>query len=345
MVPMIVIGGCLGRLFGLVIRSIPFLGSFSEPSFFALIGSTSVLAGSGQIRLFLTVVMLEITDQLHLAPFVALAAIVSVLSAKLLSPHGLYHALIEQAGLPYLPLERSSHSHSKSHRHTHAHGQGRHVVGGGYHSEALVSDMMASPLITVQPTQSKAELVHTVLALAEHNGFPAVSDGGKLDGLLLRDELAYFPDSALVEVMMDRAPATVRPEWPISRAHRLFAALGLRHLLVVSKEGQVVGILTRHDLHEDPPHRPLLVAHDDHDAPTTRTETAPGSAASTPTSAAAAAAASANSREVGGGGGGGDISAPGTTLPLCAADALSSMPSRQTSGSSTVGPPPGAVVR
>ena len=49
MVPMIVIGGCMGRLVGLLARA--HLGSYCEPSFLALIGSTALLAGSGQIRL------------------------------------------------------------------------------------------------------------------------------------------------------------------------------------------------------------------------------------------------------------------------------------------------------
>ena len=57
---------------------------------------------------------------------------------------------------------------------------------------------------------------------------------------------------------MDRAPAMVTPEWPLERAHRLFAALGLRHLLVVSRAGRPVGMLTRHDLqqHQQGPHSP-----------------------------------------------------------------------------------------
>ena len=92
MIPMIVIGGCLGRLFGLLLHFGLGLTS-AEPAIFALVGSTSVLAGSGQIRLFLATVMLEITDQLRLAPFVVLAAMVATFTAECLSPHGLYHAL------------------------------------------------------------------------------------------------------------------------------------------------------------------------------------------------------------------------------------------------------------
>ena len=51
-------------------------------------------------------VMLETTGQLQLVPFVAVAALVGVAAAGTVTGHGLYHALIESAGIPYLPLER-----------------------------------------------------------------------------------------------------------------------------------------------------------------------------------------------------------------------------------------------
>merc|ERR1719502_1738049 len=98
---MILAGGCLGRLVGLFLHF--WLGvTDAEPGIFALVGSTAVLAGSGQIRLFLATVMLEITDQLVLAPYVVLAAMVATFVADKLTHHGLYHALIHQQGLPYL---------------------------------------------------------------------------------------------------------------------------------------------------------------------------------------------------------------------------------------------------
>ena len=301
MIPMIVIGGCLGRLFALGIGA--FVGYAAEPSIFALLGSTSVLAGSGQIRLFLTVVMLEITDQLHLVPYVALAAIVSVNVAGQISKHGLYHANIHQLRLPYLPLEREvqrpspcgcggggggrgkgggghsgangvMHGGSSSYANGGASNGGASNGGasnggsssGGVSDEAnggdgylpsnatdelFVTDVMASDLVTVHRCETKRDVLER-LRLATHNSFPVVDPtDGALDGLLLRSELDHFEsDDTPVEAMMDRAPACVRPEWPVERAHRLFSALGLRHLLVVSRNGEPVGLLTRHDLQQ-----------------------------------------------------------------------------------------------
>ena len=48
---------------------------------------------------------------------------------------------------------------------------------------------------------------------------------------------------------MNRAPLTLSPAAPAGRAHRLFAALGLRHVCVVDpSDGTVRGLITRRDL-------------------------------------------------------------------------------------------------
>jgi len=47
---------------------------------------------------------------------------------------------------------------------------------------------------------------------------------------------------------MDRAPLAVRPDAPAERAHAVFVALGLRHLVVTDARGGVRGLITRKDL-------------------------------------------------------------------------------------------------
>jgi CBS domain-containing protein len=48
---------------------------------------------------------------------------------------------------------------------------------------------------------------------------------------------------------MNVGPLIVLPNTPASRVFHLFSAMGLRHLPVVSPDGEVVGMITRHDLH------------------------------------------------------------------------------------------------
>ena len=51
--------------------------------------------------------------------------------------------------------------------------------------------------------------------------------------LFLLDEAAHFGDEASVEEMMDRSPLTCHAGWPLDRAHRVMASMGLRHLVVL----------------------------------------------------------------------------------------------------------------
>jgi len=237
----------------------------AEPSIFALIGSTAVLAGSGQIRLFFATVMLEITGQLQLVPFVALAAMVATFTASMFSDHGLYHALIHQMGLPYLPLERGS---DKDHEHAAHGGQRRSALDlccrwlfsecwcyrtwtAPKKDPVLVKEVMATPVACVERGQTKSD-IQSCLKDESHNAFPVICSDGKLHGLLLKAELEdkHFEPETKVEKIADVAPACIGDEWPLERAHHLFTALGLRHLLVIDRDGRPVGMLTRHDLQE-----------------------------------------------------------------------------------------------
>ncbi|KAL1518469.1 hypothetical protein AB1Y20_002761 [Prymnesium parvum] len=258
MVPLIVIGGCLGRLFCLLLLDAhAFQASTSplEPGLFALLGSTAVLAGSGQIRLFFTVVMLEVTDQLNFAPYVALTAIVSVLVANCLVAHGLYHALIEEASLPYVPHERPPDFDIRHHA-THDEQPAAPLQSPSRAiwqeppdvERVLVADIMSTTLVTIRLEQTKAD-VERAEWLGGHHGFPVLCRAGKLRGLLQLGELAHFASDTPLWDIIDRAPCCVHLNWPVERAHRLFASLGLRHIIVMDAEYQrPVGMVTRHDL-------------------------------------------------------------------------------------------------
>ena len=47
---------------------------------------------------------------------------------------------------------------------------------------------------------------------------------------------------------MNRFPITVNGETPVSRAYNIFLLMGLRHLCVVDRYNQVIGLVTRKDL-------------------------------------------------------------------------------------------------
>ena len=270
MVPLIIIGGCVGRLFCIWASNLRYFRDRDlplEPGLFALLGATGVLSGSGQIRLFFTMVMLEVTNQLDLVPYVALTAIVSTFVAKVFTVHGLYHALIEDAALPYVPCERppdfdirplaaSLHStapaSSSSSQHLqplHSHVSSRRVwVEPADAPLVYVADIMSTTLVTLRLGLTKADVLE-LTDLDGHHGFPVLSETGRLQGLLTLDELDYFGSDTPIADILDTAPCCVHSHWPVERAHRLFASLGLRHMIVMDREyARPIGIVTRHDL-------------------------------------------------------------------------------------------------
>ncbi|KAJ8614483.1 hypothetical protein CTAYLR_000871 [Chrysophaeum taylorii] len=65
------------------------------------------------------------------------------------------------------------------------------------------------------------------------------------------DTLPHYSEVHLhLERVMVRSPHLVYEDCPVSRAYRLFVTMGARHLLVVNHDGDLTGILTRHDMFE-----------------------------------------------------------------------------------------------
>ena len=92
---------------------------------------------------------------------------------------------------------------------------------------------------------------NTLLSAAQGagaGGGGSSSGDGDSDGSGDEDAAAAAIDAAVMEMVMDRAPCVVSEEAPLSRVHAMFRALGLRHLVVLSRDGRVVGIITRKDL-------------------------------------------------------------------------------------------------
>ena len=160
-----------------------------------------------------------------------------------------------------MPLERAADAHAGAPVGP-AMGRDATITGESSHSHRvlLVADFMAKPLVTVSRGQTKAD-VTPHFAIERHNSFPVIAPDGTLDGLLLKAEMEHFDETARVEDMADRAPATVGLSWPIERAHRMFIALGLRHLLVCERDGRPIGMLTRHDRYAPKEHPEIRAPH------------------------------------------------------------------------------------
>jgi chloride channel 7 len=116
-VPMLLIGAIYGRIIGNVCVSIVY-GSgvidytnpamwWVDPGIFALIGSASFFGGVSRLTMSLTVIMVEITNDVHMLLPIQTAIIVAKWIADY-STHSLYHALIELKCIPFLDFNINS---------------------------------------------------------------------------------------------------------------------------------------------------------------------------------------------------------------------------------------------
>uniref|UniRef100_A0A0D9W5D3 Chloride channel protein n=2 Tax=Leersia perrieri TaxID=77586 RepID=A0A0D9W5D3_9ORYZ len=277
-IPVILAGATYGRIVGTLLGPISDL----DPGLFALLGAASFLGGTMRMTVSVCVILLELTNDLHMLPLVMLVLLISKTIADSFNK-GVYDQIVVMKGLPFMEA--------------HAEPFMRHLVAG---------DVVSGPLISFSGVEKVGNIVHA-LRITGHNGFPVVdeppvSEAPELVGLVLRSHLLVllkgknfmkekvktsgsfvlrrfgafefakpgsgkglkiedldFTDDELemyvdLHPITNTSPYTVVETMSLAKAAVLFRALGLRHLLVVPKtpgRPPIVGILTRHDfMHE-----------------------------------------------------------------------------------------------
>jgi H+/Cl- antiporter ClcA len=286
-VPMLLIGGSFGRLFGLLwlkikvamcsnyegIDTLKFTNSefddagydvyqwassyrwmvrdckLPDPGTFAVIGMSAFMGGSGRISVMLAIVMLELTGDAGLIAPVGLVCVLSMLVGNMFN-HGLYHGLIPIMNIPYL-----------------------NALPAQVMYVSRVTEIMGCNVVCLPQHCSINELrvlqVRIQKGRTTHNAFPVVQDdfNKTLVGLLRRTEMnklfahinsndqtvvgrIFHPVDGTIDLTQycDRSPLTVTSNSTVSRAYEVFRKLGLRHLVVLGRDGTVVGMVTRKDL-------------------------------------------------------------------------------------------------
>ncbi|CAL9112842.1 unnamed protein product [Musa acuminata var. zebrina] len=273
-IPVILAGASYGRLVGTLLGPISKL----DEGLFALLGAASFLGGTMRMTVSVCVILLELTNDLMILPFVMLVLLISKTVADCFNK-GVYDQMVKLKGFPFMEA--------------HAEPYMRNLKAG---------DVVSGPLITLAGVEKVGNIVHA-LKWTRHNGFPVVneppfSDARELCGLALKSHLLvllkgkgftkervstgaadvlrrFDPfdfakagsgkgvkleeldiDDAEMEMYVDlhpivnRSPYTVKETMSLAKAAVLFRELGLRHLCVVPKSpggSPVAGILTRHD--------------------------------------------------------------------------------------------------
>ncbi|XP_021349957.1 chloride channel protein C-like isoform X2 [Mizuhopecten yessoensis] len=187
LVPMLLVGGLYGRLIGILMTTMFGVHSgenlsywaWMDPGVFALIGAASFFGGVTRLNLAVTVIMMELTNDVQ----VLLPVMVSVMISKWVGDfftHPVYHALMELKCIPFLdPEPRVTIEKNRLNLELYL---ARHV--------------MSSPVISIRTKSSVLDLAKLLLETS-HGGFPVVkvierSGDEVFQGMITRLELSVL---------------------------------------------------------------------------------------------------------------------------------------------------------
>ncbi|XP_058458146.1 H(+)/Cl(-) exchange transporter 7 isoform X2 [Malaya genurostris] len=277
-IPTLLVGAAWGRLMGtIVVLAFPASSMFVHPGKYALIGAAAQLGGTVRMTLSLTVILLETTGNIEFV----LPIIVTLMSAKWMGDffnEGIYDTQIKTSKVPMLPwhvdskLEKCFASNImnqpviclrrrekvnyiidvlNSTRHN-----GFPVVDDDEYSTRgngrLVGLILRSQLVVIlkhsmyiETHRHWRDLISIEHFRKEYPRHPTIKD------LRISEDKTIKNYTVDMTTFMNPSPYSVGPETSVPRAFQLFRAQGLRHLVVVTLENRVRGMITRKDFLRD----------------------------------------------------------------------------------------------
>uniref|UniRef100_A0A2M4A177 Chloride channel protein n=1 Tax=Anopheles triannulatus TaxID=58253 RepID=A0A2M4A177_9DIPT len=273
-IPTLLIGAAWGRLTGtLIIMAFPASSAFVSPGKYALIGAAAQLGGVVRMTLSLSVIILETTGNIGFI----LPIILTLMAAKWSGDYfneGIYDSQIRMSRVPMLPwhvepefqqlLARSIMAQPvvvvrveekvqylldilKNTTHN-----GFPVVEDGDDGSRVngrvIGLILRSQLVVIlkrsfyqESSRFWESTVNIEAFRDEYPRYPAVGD------LHVSEDKLSGHFTVNMSIFMNPSPYSVEEGTSVPRLFQLFRALGLRHLIVVSSENRVRGIITRKD--------------------------------------------------------------------------------------------------
>ncbi|OQR90858.1 channel voltage activated chloride channel [Achlya hypogyna] len=259
-IPCILSGAALGRLFGGLMQSDSI--NYMHLSTYSLVGAAAMLGGVTRMTISLTIILLEATGDLQYA----LPLMMTLMSARWVGnwlSDGLYDVHIHGRGIPFLdwsppaafetftvahvmkeePLylcKRESVGHllstvlERPHDHAWAvvDADGSHVLTGTLQRSTLCA-------LLLDKTTWRDEFLRGSFEADERENSIEAVDFSKSD----RDTIINL------ERYINPSPFLIPVEASAAQAYRLFRSLGLSSLCVVTKTGELAGIITRDELY------------------------------------------------------------------------------------------------
>jgi chloride channel 7 len=147
----LLVGAGFGRFVGLLVQLL-FPSMKIDPGVYALIGASAFIGGVSRMTISMTVIILEITNDLQYLFPIMLVIMISKWVGDIFT-HPLYDMLLHLKDVPYLESKPS------------------YVM-----SKLKCSDIMVKPVIVLHETKETVEKIVQILASTDHNGFPVVRD-------------------------------------------------------------------------------------------------------------------------------------------------------------------------
>ncbi|XP_076440006.1 H(+)/Cl(-) exchange transporter 7-like isoform X2 [Babylonia areolata] len=284
-IPSLLIGAGWGRLVGMGFQFIP---NFQvDPGKYALIGAAAQLGGIVRMTVSLTVIIMEATGNISLGLCIMIALICAkwmgdFVGKKLGCEHGIYDMHIHLASVPILDWEPPPLTATKHAREVMSHPVTvfRMVENVGHIVDVLKRELHNGfPVVdnydhdhhqNSGPDETFGKfrgtiLRHQLIVLLKRKVWVENPDYNKLVRSLtmldFRDNYPRYPPihhisispiereyKVNLEPFMNTSPYTVNETASFSRIFKLFRGLGLRHLVVINGDSEVLGMVTRKDL-------------------------------------------------------------------------------------------------
>lgn len=230
-IPMLVIGSTVGRLFGVGLVNLFALHnvdgqsayyvdhSWMDPGVFAVIGAGAFFGGVSRMAMSLSVIMVELSGELHYLLPVMVAITVAKATADYLT-QPLYHALLHLDWVPYLP----------------------HDVPVDV-EQFTAEDVMCSSVVSFGLHEQTATVVHA-LQSCTHHAFPVVARERRADGVM-RSKFVGLVTREDIQLMLSLPQLIAPPDEEERRAEAAaIAALEQNREPPVSKRSAAVSKMT-----------------------------------------------------------------------------------------------------
>jgi CIC family chloride channel protein len=247
--PTLFIGLVFGAVFGRGIEALHLEGITSDPQAYAIVGMAAMMAGV--VRSPITAIMLvfELTNDYRLILPIMLAAVVCIYLTNRFAPLGIYMQGLARQGI-----------HLR---------EGRDI-------DLMQGVMVSEVMDDAVPIHEDASLVELRDTLRAHHvrSLAVINTEGKLTGIVTLTDLQRIYEERLQEAaalkvceICTRDVVTVHPDDVLWRAIRLMGARDVGRLPVVDERtGQLVGMLSRHDIVEAYNQAIARKLHDQHNA-------------------------------------------------------------------------------